>query len=87
MCEVVGFSFLGLCHLKSEEVSKRLGKLFSVRQGHSVCLHLNVCEKLVVIPAYIFLCFISSEVARMLFVTVFTFTGALFWFLAFTEEI
>lgn len=34
---------------------REVGKLFSVRQGHCVSLHLNACQKLVVIPVYILL--------------------------------
>jgi hypothetical protein len=58
------------------------GSCFLSGKGHFVCLHWNVCQRLIVIHAYIY--FTSCEVARTLFATVSTFRSVLLWFVAST---
>jgi hypothetical protein len=87
-CEILGFSFLGLCQLNLEKGCGTLEKLFFLSGNwHCVCLHLSVCRSLLWSLYILCSCFTRCEVFGVWFVTVCTFrVWVLFWFLAFTRE-
>jgi hypothetical protein len=89
VCEIIGFGFLGLCPLKLQEGYERLGKSYSVRQGAFrffifECLAEASCDHC---TYRVCSCFITREVARMLFMTICIFRRVLLRLLVFTGKV